>query len=69
MTVHGHRLAVVPRSPRLRVSGVVCSLQLLFASAYVSTLIGWLMLIVACGLLGLCLGAFSNADGLRDHRQ
>lgn len=69
MTVNGHRLSLVPRSPRVRVSGVICSLELLFASAYVPTLIGWLMLIVACGLLGLCLGALSSADGLREHRQ
>jgi hypothetical protein len=60
-------------SLKLRAFGVITALELLFASAYVSQLLGWVMLLVACVLLGTSVGSFGlpyeTAGGLRQHRQ
>ena len=60
-------------SLKLRVFKVITAIELLFASAYVSHLVGWVMLLVACVLLGTSVGSVGlPADavgGLRQHRQ
>jgi hypothetical protein len=60
-------------SLKLRVFGVITAIELLFASAYVSQLVGWVMLLVACVLLGASAGSsglsHNTAFGLRQHRQ
>jgi hypothetical protein len=61
------------RSLKFRAFGVITAIELLFASSYVSNLLGWVMLLVACVLLGASVGSFgfpSDAvGGLRQHRQ
>ena len=60
-------------SLKLRAFGVITAVELLFASAYVSQLVGWVMLLVACVLLGSSVGAsglpYDTVGGLRQHRQ
>jgi hypothetical protein len=61
------------RSLKFRAFGVITAIELLFASAYVSHLLGWVMLLVACVLLGASAGSFGlpydAVGGLRQHRQ
>jgi hypothetical protein len=61
------------RSLTLRAFGVSSAIELLFASAYVSQMLGWVMLLVACVLLGASVGsvglASESVGGLRHHRQ
>jgi hypothetical protein len=60
-------------SLKFRAFGVITAIELLFASAYVSHLLGWVMLLVACVLLGASVGSFGlpydAVGGLRQHRQ
>jgi hypothetical protein len=67
------QVAIWRRSLTLRTFGVTSAIELLIASAYVSQLIGWVMLLVACVLLGASVGTVgfpSDAvGGLRQHRQ
>jgi hypothetical protein len=60
-------------SLKLRAFGVTTAVELLFASAYVSYLVGWVMLLVACVLLGASVGSaglpYDTVGGLRQHRQ
>jgi hypothetical protein len=53
---------------------VITAIELLFASAYVSSqLVGWAMLLVACVLIGASIGSSGfpsdSVGGLRQHRQ
>ena len=52
---------------------MITAVELLFASAYVSQLVGWVMLLVACVLLGASVGSvglpYDTVGGLRQHRQ
>ena len=61
------------RSLKFRAFSVITAIELLIASAYVSQLIGWVMLLVACVLLGSSVGAsglpYDTVGGLRQHRQ
>ena len=67
------RITIWHRSLKLRVFGVITALELLFASAYVSQLLGWVMLLVACVLIGVSVGPgrtpYDAVGGLRHHRQ
>jgi hypothetical protein len=67
------QVAIWRRSLTLRTFGVTSAIELLIASAYVSQLLGWVMLLVACALLGASVGTVgfpSDAvGGLRQHRQ
>ena len=67
------QIEVWRHSLKLRTFGVTTAIELLFASAYVSQLLGWVMLLVACVLLGASIGSVGfPADavgGLRQHRQ
>ena len=67
------KVAIWRRSLSLRVSGVITAGELLVASAYVSPLVGWIMILAACILLGACVGTVGlRSDlvgGLRQHRQ
>jgi hypothetical protein len=60
-------------SLKLRAFGVITAVELLFASAYVSQLVGWVMLLVSCVLLGSSVGSvglpYDTVGGLRQHRQ
>ena len=60
-------------SLKLRTFGVISAIELLIASAYVSQLLGWVMLLVACVLLGASVGSgglpSDSVGGLRQHRQ
>jgi hypothetical protein len=61
-------------SLKLRAFGVITAIELLFASAYVSSqLVGWVMLLVACVLIGASVGSAGfpsdSVGGLRQHRQ
>jgi hypothetical protein len=66
-------IAIWRRSLKLRTFGVITAIELLFASAYVSQLLGWVMLLVACVLIGAGVGSVGHASdsvgGLRQHRQ
>jgi hypothetical protein len=61
------------RSLKFRAFSVITAIELLVASAYVSQLIGWVMLLVACVLLGASVGSVGfpsdSVGGLRQHRQ
>jgi hypothetical protein len=61
------------RSLKLRAFTVITAFELLFASAYVSHPLGWVMLLVACVLIGASAGTrglpYDSVDGLRQHRQ
>ncbi len=52
---------------------MITAIELLFTSAYVSQLLGWVMLLVACVLLGAAIGPGAlpsdSVGGLRQHRQ
>jgi predicted permease len=65
------QVAIWRRSLTLRTFGVISAIELLVASAYVSQLLGWVMLLVACVLLGASVGSFpsDSVGGLRQHRQ
>jgi hypothetical protein len=73
MSQKTYEIAIWRRSLTLRVFGVTSAIELLIASAYVSQLVGWLMLLVACVLLGASIGSFGfpydTVGGLRQHRQ
>ena len=66
-------VAIWRRSLTLRTFGVISAIELLIASAYVSQLLGWVMLLVACVLLGASVGSVGfpsdSVGGLRQHRQ
>ena len=65
--------AIWRRSLKLRIFSVTSAIELLIASAYVSQLLGWVMLLVACVLLGASVGSTGfpsdSVGGLRQHRQ
>jgi hypothetical protein len=73
MSSDAPQIPVWRRSLTLRAFGVSTAIELLFASAYVSQLLGWVMLLVACVLLGTSAGSvglpYDTAGGLRQHRQ
>jgi hypothetical protein len=66
-------VAIWRRSLTRRTFGVISAIELLVASAYVSQLVGWVMLLVACVLLGASVGSVGfpsdTVGGLRQHRQ
>jgi hypothetical protein len=58
----------------LRTFGVTSAIELMIASAYVSVLIGYVMVLVACVLIGASVGTVGvpssdSVGGLRQHRQ
>jgi hypothetical protein len=61
------------RSLKVRTFGVITAVELLFASAYVSQFLGWVMLLVACVLIGASVGSgglpYDSVGGLPQHRQ
>jgi len=73
MSSDASQIPIWRRSLTLRAFGVITAIELLFASAYVSQLLGWVMLLVACVLLGSSVGSFGlpydRVGGLRHHRQ
>jgi hypothetical protein len=73
MSPDSRQLSTWHRSLKLRTFGVTTAIELLFASAYVSQLLGWVMLLVACVLLGASVGSVGlpsdSVGGLRQHRQ
>jgi hypothetical protein len=66
-------IAIWRRSLTFRIFGVTSAIELLVASAYVSQVLGWVMLLIACVLLGASVGSFGlpydTTHGLRQHRQ
>ena len=73
MSHNSSPVAIWRRSLTLRTFSVITAIELLFASAYVSQLLGWVMLLVACVLLGAAIGPGAlpsdSVGGLRQHRQ
>ncbi len=73
MSRESMHVAIWRRSLTLRTFGVISAIELLIASAYVSQLLGWVMLLVACVLLGASVGSVGfpsdSVGGLRQHRQ
>jgi hypothetical protein len=73
MSPHSPQIPVWHPSLKLRAFGVITAVELLFASAYVSQLLGWVMLLFACVLLGSSVGSsglpYDTVGGLRQHRQ
>jgi hypothetical protein len=67
------QISIWRRSLKLRTFGVITALELLFGSAYVSQLLGWVMMLVACVLIGASVGSgrlpYDSVGGLRQHRQ
>jgi hypothetical protein len=60
-------VAIWRRSLTRRTFGVISAIELLVASAYVSQLVGWVMLLVASvGSIGF---PSDSVGGLRQHRQ
>jgi hypothetical protein len=68
-----HHTPIWRRSLSARLFGVITAVELLVASAYVSQLLGWLMIMAACILLGASAGSSGlpgdTVGGLRQHRQ
>ncbi len=64
---------LIPSATELKVGGVVTGFQLLIGSAFVAPLIGWAMILAACVLIGLSLGAIRDPghgpEGLHEYRQ
>ena len=73
MSSDAPQIPVWRRSLTVRTFGVITAIELLFASAYVSQLLGWVMLLVACILIGASAGGYGlpidMVGGLRQHRQ
>jgi hypothetical protein len=73
MSHHTSQISIWRPSLKVRTFGVITAVELLFASAYVSQLLGWVMLLVACVLIGASVGATGipsdSVGGLRQHRQ
>jgi hypothetical protein len=73
MSDDSSQVAIWRRSLTLRAFSVITAIELLVASAYVSQLVGWVMLLVACVLLGASVGSVGfpsdSVGGLRQHRQ
>jgi hypothetical protein len=67
------QISIWRHSLKLRTFGVITAIELLFASAYVSQVVGWVMLLVACVLIGASVGSVGfpsdSVGGLRQHRQ
>jgi predicted permease len=68
-----HHRPIWRRSLSARLFGVITAIELLVASAYVSQLLGWMMIMAACILMGASAGSYGlpgdNVGGLRQHRQ
>ncbi len=73
MSSDSAQIAIWRRSLAVRTFGVTTAIELLFASAYVSQLLGWVMLLIACVLIGASVGSVGfpsdPVGGLRQHRQ